>query len=200
MAGCRSRPGGSSRHPMLSAFSGSRESLEAGKLKYESSIFRYRFPVLSGRNLYLWCNSGAIDRRQSPPMTYHASCCQPRPRAYRVLNFPAASATPCVWGNSRAICWQRAGCRFASHFLNFVRVRFISFDSSFVQSVLFLQRWSDGVPHTMILDEIRFDDDAEGIAGSAGSLPALQNVKAIGYDRHVEVHWEPVSDPALIGM
>ncbi len=39
--------------------------------------------------------------------------------------------------------------------------------------------------------------DNKKIPGITGGLPAPQNVKAIGYDRHVEVRWRPVSDPAL---
>ena len=49
----------------------------------------------------------------------------------------------------------------------------------------------------LLLDEIRFDDDAGSVPDSASSLPAPQNVQATGYDRHVEVRWEPVNSPAL---
>src|ERR1700685_4693741 len=41
--------------------------------------------------------------------------------------------------------------------------------------------------HTLIIDEIRVADDA---TSSDRSLPAPENVRAIGYDRHVEVRWD----------
>ena len=63
-----------------------------------------------------------------------------------------------------------------------------------MQNVLFLQGKTDGAPHTLIVDEVRFDDDA-GSTGGTASLPAPQNVNAVGYDRHVEVRWNPAIDP-----
>ncbi len=42
----------------------------------------------------------------------------------------------------------------------------------------------------MIVDEIRVGDDAPA---SQASLPAPENVRAVGYDRHVEVRWDSLS-------
>jgi hypothetical protein len=70
------------------------------------------------------------------------------------------------------------------------------FKPQFVQDVLFLQGRADGVPHTLMIDEIRFDDDAGSEPGEA-SLLAPQHVSAVGYDRHVDVRWDAVAGPAL---
>jgi hypothetical protein len=42
-----------------------------------------------------------------------------------------------------------------------------------------------GTRYTLIVDEIRMDDDS----AVSAPLPAPENLRAIGYDRHVEVRW-----------
>ncbi len=64
-----------------------------------------------------------------------------------------------------------------------------------MQNVIFHQGRSDGAQHTLIVDEFRVDDDPP--ADSGPTLPAPEGVRAIGYDRHVEVRWNPVINPAL---
>ena len=62
-------------------------------------------------------------------------------------------------------------------------------------NVVFHQGRADGVRHTLIVDEIRVDDDA-----SSGEEPALlvpENVTAAGYDRHVEVRWDLAENARL---
>ena len=48
--------------------------------------------------------------------------------------------------------------------------------------------------HTLIIDQVWVGDDPQ-----ARSLPAPENVRAIGYDRHVGVRWDPVS-ASLFGV
>src|SRR2546423_3052896 len=64
-----------------------------------------------------------------------------------------------------------------------------------MENVVFHQGRPDGARHTLIIDEVRVDDDLPAEAGT--SLPAPPNVTAIGYDRHVEVRWNPVNSPAV---
>jgi hypothetical protein len=49
--------------------------------------------------------------------------------------------------------------------------------------------------HTLIVDELRIDDDPA--ADSVGILHAPESVRAVGYDRHVDVSWSPVNSPVL---
>ena len=155
--------------------------------------FRYRFPELSGRNLYLWCYSPQAIAADDLPRIMLSTTRE----GLQVAEFPGSFSDPLRLGKFAGDLPAARWVQVRIPLSEFRASSIYKFRSSFVQNVLFLQGRSDGVPHTLILDEIRFDDDADGIAGSAGSLPAPQNVKAIGYDRHVEVRWEPVSDPAL---
>jgi hypothetical protein len=69
-----------------------------------------------------------------------------------------------------------------------------------VNKVLFAQGESDSAEHTLIVDELVIDDRAvasSGQAGMASSLRPLQNVRARGYERHVDISWDPVNDAAL---
>ena len=60
---------------------------------------------------------------------------------------------------------------------------------------MFLQGRADGRRHALLIDEIGIDDGPTD--GRPAQLPAPQNVKATGYDRHIEIPWAPVRSPAL---
>ena len=49
--------------------------------------------------------------------------------------------------------------------------------------------------HTLIIDEVRIDDDP--MENAATPLPTPANVRATGYDRHVVVQWEAVNNSSL---
>ena len=69
-----------------------------------------------------------------------------------------------------------------------------------VNKILFAQGESDSAEHTLIVDELVIDDRAaasSGQSGMASSLPAPRNVHARGYERHVDISWDPVHDAAL---
>ena len=69
-----------------------------------------------------------------------------------------------------------------------------------VEKVVFVQNQSDGAEHTLIVDEFMIDDRlaaASAPAGTASSLPAPQNVRAKGYERHVDISWDSVNEAAL---
>jgi|SRR5580658_18482 hypothetical protein len=66
--------------------------------------------------------------------------------------------------------------------------------------VVFIQNQGDSVEHTLIIDEVMIDDRAvasSGLQGVASNLPAPQNVRAKGYERHVDISWDSVNDPTL---
>ncbi len=66
------------------------------------------------------------------------------------------------------------------------------FDFSQLRQVVFTQGIDDDQPHTLYLDEIRVRS-AE--ASEPASPPA--GLVARGYDRHVDLRWEPAADPAI---
>ncbi len=69
-----------------------------------------------------------------------------------------------------------------------------------LHSVHFGQSAADDTPRTLIIDEIKIDDS--GAASPVGreirrTPPAPQNVRAKGYDRHINVSWDAVADKNL---
>jgi hypothetical protein len=58
------------------------------------------------------------------------------------------------------------------------------------------QGLADAAAHTLILDEITIDSSAERspASNSAPPLAVPQNVQAKGYERHVDVTWQPSRD------
>jgi len=58
-------------------------------------------------------------------------------------------------------------------------------------AIVFLQGVADGGKHTLLLDDIRIEDAA---SQSATPPAAPQKLRAKGYERHVELMWEPVKD------
>src|SRR5215472_4705887 len=58
-------------------------------------------------------------------------------------------------------------------------------------AIVFLQGATDGAEHTLLLDDIRIENAAsQGVT----SPRAPQGLQADGYERHVQLTWEPVRD------
>jgi hypothetical protein len=72
-----------------------------------------------------------------------------------------------------------------------------AFQPRHLHSVYFVQGKPDDAPHTLIVDEIKIDSDR--LAPAEAPLDAPQNVRAIGYDRHVDLAWTPVVGDSLQG-
>ncbi|HLZ13364.1 MAG TPA: glucoamylase family protein [Candidatus Acidoferrum sp.] len=69
-------------------------------------------------------------------------------------------------------------------------------DPNALQSVVFSQGKADGKAHLLIVDELKIDFDDS--AASAASIPsAPQILEAKGYERHIDVAWQPVPQPNL---
>jgi exo beta-1,2-glucooligosaccharide sophorohydrolase (non-reducing end) len=68
------------------------------------------------------------------------------------------------------------------------------FDSRKLQSVFFLQGATDGGDHTLIIDEIKIDAADPG----EKTPPAVPKaISAKGYDRHVDLNWQPNAESDL---
>jgi len=66
------------------------------------------------------------------------------------------------------------------------------FHAEQLRNVIFLQGRADGQRHTLIVDEIRVGD--ENLTENSRPLSPPQNLRAVGYDRHVELRWDPDAD------
>lgn len=68
------------------------------------------------------------------------------------------------------------------------------FESHLTNRILFVQGASDGAAHTLLLDEIRIDSPAHSTRTHFSEIKHLQ---AKGYERHIDVNWDPVQDTAV---
>ena len=64
------------------------------------------------------------------------------------------------------------------------------FEAKRLHSVYFSQSVADDKAHTLIVDEIKIDDDS----GTHAPIPAPTNVYAKGYERHADISWVAESD------
>jgi len=73
------------------------------------------------------------------------------------------------------------------------------FDPRRLHGVYFSQGAADNVPRTMIIDEIKIDDEA-ALASSKSDRPSPPRaVRAKPYERHIDLSWEAPSDDDLQG-
>jgi exo beta-1,2-glucooligosaccharide sophorohydrolase (non-reducing end) len=74
----------------------------------------------------------------------------------------------------------------------FATASVFAFEAHRVSTVFFVQGVGDGVNHTLLVDDIRIDSH-EG----PGELPVVQNLRAKGFERHIDLSWDPVEAKAL---
>lgn len=67
------------------------------------------------------------------------------------------------------------------------------FDPSRLDSLTLIQNEADAAPHSLVIDDIKIDFAAT----KQTSLTAPTNVRAKGYDRHIDVSWNAVSSDSL---
>jgi len=153
-------------------------------------FFRNRFPELHGQNLYFWCFAPEAIAAADLPVMVISNTGQ----GLHVAEFPGAFTEPLSLakfaGDIPAGKWVRVRIPLSA----FHSGSIYEFRPEYLRSVVFHQGRADGARHTLIIDELRMDDDppSENV-----SLSAPGNVRAKGYDRHVELQWDPVSNPAL---
>jgi hypothetical protein len=159
------------------------------------AAFRNRFPGLAGKNLYFWCYSAEAIRASDLPRIVLSTT----PEGLQVAQFPGSFSHPIPLG-------KFSGDILAGRWVQ-VRIPFSAVRSAGIydfrpdqlQNVIFLQGAGDSVPHTLIVDEFRVDDDTAAAPAetSPSSLPAPQKVQAKGYDRHVTLSWDPINSAEL---
>jgi hypothetical protein len=152
---------------------------------------RNRFPELQGHNLYFWCFAPRAIAADNLPVLVLSNARE----GLQVAQFPGAFTRPLALaifaGNIPAGKWVQVRIPFAE----FHTASLYEFRPEQLQNLIFHQGRADGVRHTLIIDEIRVDDEPP--TSEPSSLTAPENVRAIGYDRHVEVRWDALNAPAL---
>src|SRR6202049_974155 len=153
--------------------------------------FRNRYPELEGHNLYFWCFAPEAIAGDDLPMLVLSN----RSEGLQVAEFPGAFSEPLALGSIAGDIPAGRWVQVRIPFSDFRTGSIYKFRSQDLQNIIFHQGRADGVRHTLIIDEIRVGDD---VPANGASLPAPANVRAMGYDRHVEVRWDPV-DTSLLG-
>lgn len=154
-------------------------------------FYRNRFPEFKGQNLYFWCFAPqAIAADDLPDLVLSNTG-----TGLQVAEFPGSFTQPLpigkFSGDIPAAKWIRVQIPLSA----FHTASIYDFRPEYLRNVVFHQSRADGVRHVLIIDEIRMDDHPP--ANQPSALPAPTNVRAIGYDRHVEVRWDPVSNFAV---
>jgi exo beta-1,2-glucooligosaccharide sophorohydrolase (non-reducing end) len=157
--------------------------------------FRNRLPGLAGNNLYFWCFSPQAISAADLPLVVLSNTRE----GLQVAEFPGSFTEPLPLGEFVGDVPAGRWVAVRIPLSEFHTRSIYPFRSEYLQNIVFLQGRPDGTRHALILDEIRIDDaPAQNSAGeSAASLVPPQNVHAIGYDRHVEIRWDPVKSPML---
>jgi hypothetical protein len=83
----------------------------------------------------------------------------------------------------------------------FATLSYRNFHANRLHSIYFMQGAVDDATRTLFVDEIKVDTDAEPQPDTETDVSALAapiDVKAQGYERHVDISWEPAPDQAPV--
>jgi hypothetical protein len=164
-------------------------SEEGGMWQAQVNIvnFRNRFPAMVGDTLSFWIYAVGSDiRKEDLPAIVLSSSTE----GLQVAQFPASftGAVPLgeFSGHLAAKRWVHIHIPLSA----FHSASIYEFHPELLQNIIFRQGRTDGASHTLLLDEIRI----ENLPGKAqkGEVPSAPlNVRARGYERHIEIAWEP---------
>lgn len=72
-----------------------------------------------------------------------------------------------------------------------------AFEGRRTHNIYFVQDAADATEHTLYVDEIKIDSDSEAAASGRSTLGPPAGVHAVGYERHIDVSWDPVASDNL---
>ena len=167
------------------------QSSEGGAWKAEVKLldFRNRFPGLRGNTLSFWLYAPEAIAAADLPLVILSNARE----GLQVAEFPGSftDALPIgqFTGDLPAGKWTRVQISLST----WHSASIYEFRPDFLQDVIFRQNKSDGVRHTLIVDEIRVEDVADATPAKNLAAPPAPpaDLKAVGYDRHIDLRWEP---------
>jgi len=154
--------------------------------------FRNRLPGVKGTTLYIWCYAPQAIAAGDLPMLVLSN----RAEGLQVAEFPGSFTAPVPLGKYAGDIPAGKWMQVRIPLKDLQAASIYPFHPEELRNVIFHQGKADGVKHTLIVDEIRIGDD-ETATRRADPLTAPQNLKAIGYDRHVELRWDEVKSARL---
>lgn len=169
------------------------ESKPGGSWEAEVRVeaMRNRNPELIGHNLYLWCYAPVAIAAADMPQILVSDARE----GLQVAELPGSFTAPLPLGRYSGDVPARTWVQVRVPLADFSSASIYPFRPQFVQDVVFHQGREDAARHTLIIDEIRVDDDSA--QDQSASLPVPQGVRAKGYERHVAVSWDKVASPSL---
>jgi hypothetical protein len=173
------------------------ESHEGGGWEAEvyAVNFRNRFPGFQGNTLSFWCYAPQAIAGSDLPVISLANSRQ----GLQVAEFPGSFSEAVPLGKFTGDLAAGRWVQVHIPLREFHSASIYEFQPRYLQNIIFHQGRADGARHTLIVDEFRIDDATGGKAEGKSSkvLPAPQNVRAKGYDRHVEVRWDAAKEPGV---
>ena len=143
--------------------------------------WRNREIYFAGDTLYFWCYASALLTNEDLP---RLALSDTEGGFTAPLNLaPFASAIP-------ANQWTEIRIPLRS----FRSASLLAFDDHRVSGLIFVQGRADQVPHRLLLDEIRIDTPTDRITTA---LAAPTGVRAVGYERHIDISWTSQSNPRI---
>jgi len=155
---------------------------EGGWVAQISAVdFRNRLPGLDGRNLYFWAFAPhPIAAADLPEIVLSTS---------RGETFTTSMDLGKYTGDLPGGRWVLVRIPLSGRHTASI----YPFKPEDLWTITFHQGRADNVRHTLIVDEIRVAGDS----GDVVTLPAPSNVRATGYDRHIEIVWSATEPPGL---
>lgn len=152
--------------------------------------FRNRYPGFQGSDLYFWCFAPqAIPAADLPLITLSSTG-----EGLEKIGFPEGFSLPLALGKFTGDLPAGSWAQIRIPLSEFHTGSIYQFQPEYSQNIIFHQGRADGARHILFLDEIRVDDAAKE---PLPPLPSPRSVRAIGYDRHVEIRWNEVKNPTL---
>lgn len=162
------------------------QSAENGGWEAQVDVIRFRNREINfqGEVLSFWCFSEEGLRANALPQIRVLDTAQ---------NFSGPLKMEQFTADLPANQWVRVNIPLS----RFVTASIHLLDAHRLQSVVFSQGTADGLAHTLLIDEIWIDGPqagTDGVAAKTEGLTEPKGLKATGYERHVDLTWEPVRD------
>ena len=146
---------------------------------------RYGSPEFRGSNLFVWCYAEEDLPAQASPRIYLRDS-----NGEGTASIELTGSLPKISARK----WTRVRLPLDSFSGQINSAQGKQFDPQKLYSLTLVQGLDDAKPHTLYLDDIEIADDPP-----ASSQPSVAptGLTAKGYDRHIDLSWTPVTNPAV---
>jgi exo beta-1,2-glucooligosaccharide sophorohydrolase (non-reducing end) len=160
------------------------QSAPGGGWDAEISVVNFRNRAINfvGDTLYMWCFATEQIAAKDLPLI-------------RVLDNGRNFAAPLKLGSFSGAVPSGRWIQIKIPLARFSSASIEPLEPHHLKTIVFSQDVSDGVSHTLVIDEIRIDGPERAASGKAPVAPG--NVRAKGYERHVDLSWDPVGGSAV---